>query len=106
MAARWPGGTTKSVSVFTRYMAGDAYLIEEVRYDAASDAPGNVIVRKVLEQVSEPVRLGKQKEIDELEYAEREIKARKQRGKQGARAMERAHRQRRGGSETARERTP
>ena len=51
-------------------MAGDASLIEEVRHDAASDAAasGNVIARKVLEQVSEPVRLCKRKEIDELEY--------------------------------------
>ena len=32
-------------------------LIEEVRANAASDAPGNVLARKALEQ--EPVQLGK-----------------------------------------------
>jgi hypothetical protein len=59
-------------SVFTRYTAGDTSLIQEVRANAASDAPENVIARQALEQ--EPVTLGKQlkrKMIDELDYAER-----------------------------------
>ena len=43
--------------VFTRYTAGDTSLIQEVRANAASDAPGNVLARKALEQ--EPVQLGK-----------------------------------------------
>ena len=60
--------------VFTRYMAGDTSLIEEVRANAASDALGNVMARKALEQ--EPVQLGKRKEIDEMEYAERAAKVR------------------------------
>ena len=46
--------------VFTRYMAGDVSLIEEVRDNAASDAPVNVIAREALEQ--EPVNLGKRKQ--------------------------------------------
>ena len=50
--------------VFTRYMAGDTSLIEEVRDNAASDAPVNVMARTALEQ--EPVTLGKRKTIDEL----------------------------------------
>ena len=60
--------------VFTRYMAGDTSLIEEVRANAASDALGNVMARKALEM--EPVTLGKRKEIDEMEYAERAAKVR------------------------------
>ena len=59
-------------SVFTRYTAGDTSLIEEVRANAASDAPGNVMARQALEQ--EPVTLGKRKAIDEMEYAERAAK--------------------------------
>ena len=58
--------------VFTRYIAGDTSLIEEVRANAASDAPGNVITRQALEH--EPVTLGKRKAIDEMEYAERAAK--------------------------------
>ena len=55
--------------VFTRYMAGDTSLIEEIRDNAASDAPVNVMARTALEQ--EPVTLGKRKQIDELDFAER-----------------------------------
>ena len=61
-------------SVFTRYTAGDTSLIQEVRANAASDAPGNVLACKALEM--EPVTLGKRKEIDEMEYAERAAKVR------------------------------
>ena len=60
--------------VFTRYMAGDTSLIEEVRANAVSDAPENVLARQALEQ--EPVTLGKRKKIDEMEFAERELKLR------------------------------
>ena len=55
--------------VFTRYMAGDTSLIEEVRANAVSDAPENVMARQALEQ--EPVTLGKRKKMDEMEFAER-----------------------------------
>jgi hypothetical protein len=55
--------------VFTRYMAGDTSLIEEIRDNAASDAPVNVMARTALEQ--EPVTLDKRKQIDELDFAER-----------------------------------
>ena len=59
-------------SIFTRYTAGDTTLIQEVRANAASDAPENVMARQALEQ--EPVTLGKRKAIDEMEYAERAAK--------------------------------
>ena len=59
-------------SVFTRYTAGDTSLIEEVRANAASDATGNIMARQALEH--EPVMLGKRKDIDEMEYAERAAK--------------------------------
>ena len=61
-------------SIFTRYTAGDTTLIQEVRANAASDAPENVMARQALEQ--EPVTLGKRKAIDEMEYAERAAKVR------------------------------
>ena len=57
--------------MFTRYVAVDTSLVQEVRDNAASDSPVNVIACKALEQ--EPVRPGNagKRKIEEIECAER-----------------------------------
>ena len=57
--------------MFTRYLAVDTFLVQEVRDNAASNSPVNVIACKALEQ--EPVRPGNagKRKIEEIECAER-----------------------------------
>lgn len=57
--------------VFTRYMAGDTSLVEEIRANAASDAPVQQLCRNALEHEA-PAALGKRK-LDELQMEERRL---------------------------------
>jgi hypothetical protein len=60
--------------IFTRYTAGDASLLAEIRANAASHAPLNQAFRAALEQ--EPVT-GKRREMEDLDISERVAKTRK-----------------------------
>lgn len=57
--------------VMTRYLAGDASLLPEIRANAASNAPLNRACRAALEQ--EPVT-GKRKDMEDLEISERQAR--------------------------------
>jgi hypothetical protein len=57
--------------IFTRYTAGDASLLAEIRANAASHAPVHQAFRAALEQ--EPVT-GKRREMEDLDISERQAK--------------------------------